>query len=522
MKKFLLLSFVCICFAGYAQEDKDPVIMTVAGKDIHLSEFVFIAEKNGEVNLKDKKSVTNYVDLFKKFKLKVAEAESLGMDQTVEFKQEFEEYRSQLTAGYLSDKDAEERVMRSVYDRGEEMLEISHILFRLPAKTVSKDTVAVYENAKDTYDRIQRGEDFSIVGKELSQRDQEHITYEYVGYFLPMQTLKTFENVAYSLPVGGVSLPVRTKLGFHLILVHSRKKNPGRAKVAHVLVKLSENADEEESKAALKQAEDICNRARQGDDFASLAKQYSADPGTASQGGELPLFGPGEMVKEFEDAAFALTTPGEISGPIKTRFGYHIIKLIERMDRPTFDEIRRRYSAIMSQGERNFELYASFDDRLKQEYGYVFYPEAYNELQQLCDDYFPTDDAFFEKAKDLTAPVIHLDNTDILQNEFVDYMHRCPFSSKTYSGDFMKEVFDLFIRDIVTTAERKNLTTKHPEFSHLLQEYRDGILLFEISNKVVWSKPATEQPELESAWLKELNKKYPVEVNWKVLKKVMK
>ena len=86
----------------------------------------------------------------------------------------------------------------------------------------------------------------------------------------------------------------------------------------------------------------------------------------------------------------------------------------------------------------------------------------------------------------------------------------------------MQEVFDLFVRDIVTTTERKNLETKHPEFTHLMQEYRDGILLFNISNQKVWSKPAAEQPELEKAWLQELNKEYPVTINWKLLKKLKK
>lgn len=122
----------------------------------------------------------------------------------------------------------------------------------------------------------------------------------------------------------------------------------------------------------------------------------------------------------------------------------------------------------------------------------------------------------------MNKTLIHLVDTDFPQSEFAYYIQRCPFSTKTYAGDFMQEVFDLFIRDIVTTTERKNLETKHPEFTHLMQEYRDGILLFNISNQKVWSKPAAEQPELEKAWLQELNKEYPVTINWKLLKKLKK
>ena len=122
----------------------------------------------------------------------------------------------------------------------------------------------------------------------------------------------------------------------------------------------------------------------------------------------------------------------------------------------------------------------------------------------------------------MNKTLIHLVNTDFPQSEFAGYIRSCPFSTKTYSGDFMQEVFDLFVRDITTAAERKNLDIKHPEYKYLMQEYRDGILLFNISTQKVWSKPAGEQPDLEKSWLKELSEKYPVTINWKLLKKLKK
>lgn len=217
-----------------------------------------------------------------------------------------------------------------------------------------------------------------------------------------------------------------------------------------------------------------------------------------------------------------MSKPGDLSGVVETRFGYHIIKLIDKKGRPSFEEEEKALSRRMGQGERNFELYKAFDDRMKKEYGYVFYPEAYAELQALCNDCFPTDEAFYEKAKDMNKTLMQLDGKDFPQAEFAYYIQRCPFSTKTYAGDFMQEVYDLFIRDIVTTAERKNLETKHPEIPHLMQEYRDGILLFEVSNREIWSKPSAQQKVLEAKWIADLNKKYPVTVNWKLLKKLKK
>ena len=324
-------------------------------------------------------------------------------------------YRAQLTSSYLSDKDGEEAAVRAVYNRYGEVLELSHILFRLPQRTLSKDTVAVYQKAIEAYNRIQAGEDFAAVGNELKDADKENVGYEYVHCLLPMQTVKAFENVAYSMPVGSVSLPVRTTMGFHIIKIHSRKQNPGLVRVAHVLTD------------SLSRAEEVYRKAKDGADFAGLAKEYSSDAGSAKRGGELPAFGVGEMVEPFEAAAFALNIPGELSRPVKKGI-------------PSFDNKKKGWSRQMAQGERNFEYYGAFDERMKKEYGYRFYPEAYAELQALCNDYFPSDPAFYEKAKEMNKTLFHLNGTDFPQSEFAYYIQRCPFSTKSYAGDFMQEV----------------------------------------------------------------------------------
>lgn len=521
MKKLLVLSLVFACLTVEARNLPDSVVMTVAGKQIPLDEFVFMAKKNGEVNLSDRKSLDGYVELYKNFKLKVADAEAAGLDKTKDFTEELDGYRAQLTSSYLSDKEGEESAVRAEYDRLGEVLELSHILFRLPEKTVSKDTVAVYAKALQAYERIKNGEDIATVGRELAKEDSE-IGYEYARCLQPMQTIKAFENYAYSMKPGELSMPIRTTLGFHVVKLHSRKPNPGMRHVAHILIPFQKDSVQRSESETLALAEDIYKKVQNGEDFAKLAEEYSSDGASARKGGELPWFGVGEMVEPFERAAFALTTPGEISKPIKTRFGYHVIKLIEKKGIPSFEEKKKSWARTMAQGERNFEYYKAFDERMKKEYGYVFYPEAYAELVALCNDHFPTDKEFYEKAKDMDKTLIHLVDTDFPQSEFAYYIQRCPFSTKTYAGDFMQEVFDLFVRDIVTTSERKNLETKHPEFKYLMQEYRDGILLFNISNQKVWSKPAAEQAKLEDEWVKQLNKEYPVTINWKVLKKLKK
>lgn len=525
MKKLLVLSLVFACLTGKAQKAADSVVMTVAGKQVSLSEFVFIAEKNGEVNLSDKKSVKEYVELFKNFKLKVAEAEELGLDKTQAFQKELDEYRTQLTKGYLSDKTGEDAAVRAEYNRLSEIPEFSYILFRLPSKTLSKDTIAVYQRVLQVCKQIQDGGDLDEIGKRLAEEDKENIRYEYIPTLLPIQTFKSFEDVVYSMPVGSVSMPVRTAQGFHVIRLKSRRPNPGLIRVAQILIPFSKDSTlsvEQADMAALKRAEEVCNKIQSGADFAEMAKNYSSDYLSAQNGGALPVFGVDKMVKPFEEAAFAMATPGEVSRPVKTRFGYHIIKLIEKKGLPLFDEMKASWSGKMAFGEHSSEFYKTFDERLKNEYGYKFYPEAYAELQSLCSDYFPTDSVFYGRAKNMDKVLFHVADTDYPQSEFAYYLQCSPLTTKTYAGDFMEEAYSLFLREIMMIAERNNLTVKHPEFNHIMREYRDGILLFEISNDRVWSKPAAEQPALEAEWVRSLNEKYPVTVNWKLLKKFKK
>lgn len=521
MKKvFVLILLVLNCCLIYSQKKEDPVVMTIAGKEVPLSEFLFLAQKDEGVNLSDKKSLENYVEMFKNFKLKVAEAESKRFHESINFQEELNKYKSQLIASYLSDKEGEAIAMHKVYERGNEFISASHIVFKLPRETVSKDTAEVYNKAVETYKRILAGEDFKKIGETFNAEENKDILYEEIGYMAPLQAVKALENAVYALSEGEISSPVRTTFGYHIIKVDKRIPNPGRIKVAHILMETNDKKGEQDDEEALKKANEVYEKAIAGKDFDELAKTYSIDKGTANEGGVLPYFSLGEMVADFEKAAFALNNVGEISKPVKTRYGYHILKLLDRKERPSYSDVERNIYREMKDGEWNFELFESFDEAQKKRFGYIFYQDAYNELLKLCDDYFPTDTEFYNRASQMTKTLMQINGLDFPQSEFAEYLKLYPSSTKTYSVDFLNEVYQLFIREIVTELERRTLNDDHPEFPKLMQEYRDGILLFEISSDRVWDKPVEEQAELEKQWIKELNNKFEAKIDWKVLKNI--
>jgi len=521
MKKiFIWIVGLHSCFA-YAQQNQDPTVMKVGGIEVPLSEFLFLAQKDSEVNLLNKKSLQNYVALFKNFKLKVADARSTRIQESLRFKDELGSYRAQLMDSYLTDKEGEERAMRQVYERGKVILSLNHIMLPLPAKSLPKDTLEVFSKANELRKRIISGEDFVTIGQALTAEENAGAVFGENDYLFPLLAPKSFEDAAYALTDGELSAPVRTPSGYHIIQLKQRIPQPGYLQVAQILIQAPEN-EPEDNEALLKKANEVYAKIKAGSNFEACVLEYSTDENTRESGGVLPFFTLGYMVLPFEQAAFALKNIGDVSEPVQTRLGFHIIKLLDKKPYLSFEEMAQSIYTSMKQGEWNHELSKSIDERLKEKSGFTFYPEAYDELIKLCSDYFPTDAEFYDLAVTMTKPIMRTNESEHPQYEFAEYVRLKPLSKQTFSEDYLNEMFVFFVREIVTNLERMDLEDKNPEFRKLINEYHDGILLFEISNDRVWSRPVEDQEKIEQEWLKELNKKYKVEINWKVLNNLKK
>jgi len=534
MKKvFLLCILVGLITTMEAKEKKEPVVMTVAGKDIPLSEFIFMAKKDNSVDFRNKQSVKNYVELYKNFKLKVADAEALTIHEAPRFEEEMEKLGLQLQQSYLTDKSGEDSVIRIMYERTKNIPVTKQIFFRYPQemfelqRIYSTDTLALFEKVNDAYTRIQNGESFEAVGKALSNGSDIYFFEKYVYPF--MYSFKVVEDYIYSMRPGDISGPVRCGTGFYLLKVDSIIPNPGTIRVVHILSAYpSENPTDEEIAETRRKSEEIYQKALSNEDFTALAIAFSDDSVNARNGGIIE-FRLGELLNPFEKAGFALANIGDISQPFQSRYGYHILKLTGRKPISSFEDDASYIYNMMQKSDRFFDLNRSFDERIKTRHGFVFHAEAYEELQRLANENFPTDSIFISRGLDMEKTLISIDTLEFSQSLFVEYLqNRNPLSSQihvsspTYSLDLMQEVFDYFIRDILTEVEKRSLVRDYPDYLLQLNEYYDATLLFEISNKRVWSRAVEEQEQLEAEWVKELNEKYPVTINWKVIKKIKK
>ncbi|MFT7345431.1 MAG: peptidyl-prolyl cis-trans isomerase SurA, partial [Lentimonas sp.] len=319
---FLSIIFTSLCF-GQTKE----VIMTVNDKGVTQSEFLQIYLKNNNNPKYDKATLDEYMDLFVKFKLKVAEAEALGYDTLPRLTKELLGYRKQLSTPYLTDSSMSEALVKEAYDRTLNEVKASHILVQIGQRPSQKDTTVAYERIMALRKRILAGEDFAAVAKGPNGSDDPSVKTNGgdLGFFTAFQMVTGFEDAAFNTPMGEVSMPIRTRFGYHIIKVMDRRQAHGTIYASHIMVAVTPNDSKNEKASALKKVSEIHEKLVNGENFEELAKKFSDDPSTNNKSGALPPFGSGSstrMVANFEEAAFAIQKDGDFSDPILTDYGY--------------------------------------------------------------------------------------------------------------------------------------------------------------------------------------------------------
>ncbi len=511
MIRFIAVSvfFFIVSFNMQAQ-DKD-VLMTIAGENITKAEFLNVYYKN---NIKgepiDKKTLDEYVELFINFKLKVKEAEALGMDTVSDFVKELAGYRKQLAQTLLTDKDVSEKLIKEAYERMQWDIRASHILIRVDNNTAPKDTLEAYNKIIKLRNRILKGETFEKVAVEASEdqsaRDSEATDKRPamkgnagdLGYFTALDMVYPFENGAYNIKVGEISMPVRTAFGYHLIKVTDKKPAMGKVQVAHILKSIPKNATEEQLAAKKAEADSLFKRIKSGENFEELAQKYSDDKGSGAKGGVLPWFGVNRMVPEFIETIAKLKN-NDVSEPVKTIYGYHIIKLLDRKGIDTYENLYSELKSRVTRDPRSNLSKDVFIARIKKEYNFS------EDLNKLKPFYTIVDDSVFvgkwqvETAKNLKDTLFKLADKIFTQQDFATYLfnhqgHRVKENIENY----VNSVYNSYVDETCVNYEDSRLEIKDVDFRNLMKEYRDGILLFELTQQKVWSKAINDTIGLEN------------------------
>lgn len=493
LSKTLLLPVALFAFTSIsAQKNSDAVLMTIGSTKVTVAEFGNVYHKNNTKEVaNDNKSLNDYVDLFVNFKLKVKEAEEMRLDTAKAFRDELSGYRKQLAQPYLTDKDVNEKLLKETYSRLQEDVRASHILVKVAETAFPKDTLEAYTKIMGIRARVLKGEDFNKVASEkgISDDPSSKENGGDLGYFTALQMVYPFETAAFTTKVGDVSMPVRTRFGYHIIKVVDKRKAQGEVLVSHIMVKTAPNMTKEDSLNTYSKITEIYNKLKAGSKFDELATQFSDDKQSSKKGGELPWFTTNKMPYEFEKAAFALQNKTDFSAPVKTKYGWHIIKLIDKRSLASFENMKNELKDKITKDSRSQAGRASLIAKVKSEY-------KFKENLSARDEFYPlVDSTLFEghwnttKASSLKKTMFNFNDKVFTQADFTSYIanHQSKLA-KMDAKMLINKIYVQFVDEMAVTYEESRLDKKYPEFKALMEEYHDGILLFELTDQKVWSK----------------------------------
>jgi peptidyl-prolyl cis-trans isomerase SurA len=494
-----------------SQQTDNRILLNIAGQEVTAGDFMYVYNKN---NLNREQqgpgAIKEYLDLYINFRLKVKEAEDLGMDTLESFKKELSGYRKQLAQPYFIDGSVSEHLLKEAYERKLIDVRVSHILFRTERTALPADTLAAYNKALAAYKRIQAGEDFGKVAAEVSEdpsaRDTESSQYRParkgnqgdLGYFTVFDMVYPFESGAYNTPLGTVSLPVRTDYGYHLIKVTDKQPALGQVQVQHIFVAIPPNANAQDSLLKKTKINGAYDKLLSGTSFEDVVREFSEDKASAGNGGKLAWFGCNRMVPEFIIATRNLKDTGDVSAPFNTPFGYHIIKLAGRKPVGSFEEEEAGLKSRLEKDVRNKLSEEAVINRIKTEYGFKEFPKAKDAVFATLDTSLAKGEWDVSKAQGLEKTVFSLGENKYTQQDLAQYIARKQTKRTTDIPAFFRDTYASFVNENCIAYEDARLEDKYPDFSMLVQEYHDGILLFDLTDRNVWSKAVKDTSGLSA------------------------
>ena len=504
---FFLLAGILSATTSFAQNPSDVLFMT-GNSEVTVEEFKYIYEKT---NAKDadysERSLNEYLNLFQNFKLKVKSAREQNLDKNPEYITELEGYKKQLTNSYLFDKQVKENLAFEAYDRKHWDVNFSHILFQANKNSSPTDTLNAYKKAMKAYTRLQMGEDFAEVAKEVSEDQNSKDQGGNMGFYTALfpDGYYELENAVYNTEPGQFSKPVRTVLGYHVVKVNNKRTARGEIEIAHILLRASPSGTV--SPELRKRANDIYEEIQNSLAFQSAVGLYSEDSKTKDKGGYLGVFGINQFEKGFEDAAFSLQKNNDITRPIQSKLGLHIIKRIGKKELPSKQEFVNFISPRIAGTDRETKAKAKLIDKIKVDNLYNFNENVYVAMLKMIEN----DDlsAFTWDAPEIKSPRVLFS----LQNEWqqkrytdAEFLEYLQTNSRLRMNRFRSGAVDKFLREFVkeyefemiADFEERNLERTNPEFRLLMKEYEEGLLFFEISKKEVWDRASEDTVGLKA------------------------
>lgn len=476
---------ICLFFVNYfylGAQTKKEMLFTVAEEPVYKGEFMRVFNKNRDIVAEEhKKSVEEYLDLYINYKLKLKQAYDLKYDSILSFKNELNSYREQLIIPFLTDSKITESLVQEAFDRSKLEINANHVLVNVHAKASPADTLKAFTKIIEARMKALNGQPFEEVAKAYSEDPSAQQNGGNLGFFTVFDMVYDFENAAYNTEVGKVSKPFRTQFGYHIVKVNDKKASKGEIEVAHIMIKENQT----DSLYAKIKIEEVYAKVKQGSPFHFLANLHSDDKTSALNGGVLPKFNTNRMIKPFSDVAFSLKEVDDISKPFKTNYGWHIVKLLKKHPITDLESRREELVQKIEKNERSKRAGKSVVKKLLNTY-------AINKDENLLQLFLRKDS--IQLHKNLDKPVFTINGESTNMSDLIEY-------SKG-ENDNQKNNYNSFLELKALDYFKANLENTDAEFAFTMQEYKDGLLLFELLQDKVWKKAESDTTALKAFFLK--------------------
>lgn len=504
MKKNLsfLLLFV-LTINAFAQK-KNDILFTLNDKPVLVSEFKSVYNKNLELVIDEsQKDVDTYLDLFIDYKLKVAEAYAQKLNEEIEYQKEFAKYEDQLSENYLFETAITEEMAYEAYQRGLEEVNVHHLLILIDYDDLPKDTLVAHNKILKLRKRAIAGEDFTELIKAESEEPRANESGGELGYFSVFNMVYPFETAAYNTEIGKISEIVRTQFGYHILKVKNRRVKEGNIFASHIMI--SNNIKERNFKPKERIFE-IYAKLQQGESFESLAKQFSDDKFSANNGGDLKPFNRGDLKsKTFEDKAYQLKEKGEISEPIETKFGWHIIKLNLKYPIKSYSISRDEILKKIKNGKRSQIVTKAVNQKIIDKFGYTEAKDFKSYfLNYLDDDILKRKWEYQPIPKNLDKTLMTIGTQNLSYNDFASYIFNRQKRTKPYKVKslLISVFFEEFKEKKIREYFKQNLEKENPEYATIINEYRNGLLIYDVMNVNIWEKAKNDSIGLQEYYQK--------------------
>ena len=536
-RAYIHIVFFSFSLLSFSQFNEKDILFSVNNEPVLAGEFIRVYNKNIDlVEDESQKDVDNYLQLYINYKLKLSDAYSRELHKNDNYRKELKKYTNQLESAFLTDKVTEEKLLLEAYERTKYEVNISHVLIRIDED--DNDTIDVYNNILNLRKLLLKNHIDSLIKNHHNGKD---LIIEDLGYFSAFKMIYKFENVAYNTKIGEVSMPFRTRFGYHILKVSDKRNSLGEINTAHIMVYKNKPGSKEKIYG-------LYDSIRNGSNFESLAIKYSEDKNTSFKGGRLEPFTSGQLNSiKFENMAFSLNKPNEVSTPVETKHGWHIIKLYSKNKLKSLGEMKSILLNKIKRSSRSSIISDSFYAMLLDKYNLSYENKDLKYFLSIINDSWEIPDTI-EKDKILIK--IHNKNYNFL--DFATYLEKNKGSINSKNKeDIVFRMYTDFINKNVLETYKNNLENENLEYKYILKEYKEGLLLFDLMQEKIWNVASSDsinvkefyqsnkskyssfdnsrgeiisdyQDFLENNWINELKENNTVIINKKILKRIKK